>query len=360
MTNQVITSDEHVTLMLDAAAWRIEITLTPKSGVVIGCAHYVITQNYGAALSEEFVVRDSDGNIDYDSRYTDGDPFTAAIDVWGCSLLDESKSYHIALSYDIYENGVLTAEKVVIGLNVNTVSRQESGESGMGAELPVEYISAFPGKGTCTFNIAVSKRYYNGGLILINAQVHGITSGRSQTYTQNNMYYTEVQATDEYGDSYTRAFYTLAVSKDDIGYGKCDIQVDVTYKTGQNEYNSTGSTVGKIPFSFLYLESGSKFRITAAEWNEFIHLLTNEAIRHGSASLTLPEDKVRGDRFTISDIAAARDLFAVLKACGVNGMPEEREIPAGTMSFGKRPVLGLSAFELFSKFENWISESMES
>ena len=63
MTNQVITSDEHVTLMLDAAAWRIEITLTPKSGVVIGCADYVITQNYGAKLSEEFVVRDSDGNI---------------------------------------------------------------------------------------------------------------------------------------------------------------------------------------------------------------------------------------------------------------------------------------------------------
>ena len=108
------------------------------------------------------------------------------------------------------------------------------------------------------------------------------------------------------------------------------------------------------------MESGGKFRITAAEWNEFIHLLANEAIRHGSASLALPEDKVRGDRFTISDIAAARDLFAVLKACGVNGMPEEREIPAGTMSFGKRPVLGLSAFELFSKFENWISESMES
>ena len=101
--------------------------------------------------------------------------------------------------------------------------------------------------------------------------------------------------------------------------------------------------------------------MTAAEWNEFIHLLVGEISRHGGVAQNIPVDAVERNIFSVADVLAARALFRKLRDLGVAGMPGDSEFPAFTrMGFGSPAVGSMTAYELFSKLEMWAAASMES
>lgn len=363
--------DAYVTLTANPAAWRIELTLTPKAGVIIGCWDYLITQEYGAGLSEQILVMNSDGQTDYDSRYSAEHPFTAAVDVWNCSLIDEEKDYSITVMYDLYENGILKEQSRSIGVQVTTEPRHQEPPALPGT-LPIEVLSAFPGRNMCSVSIGVGLQHYVGqGTVSVTAVVTGLTSGEVKTVKQGKMYYTETTVTGADGKRYKRALYTFAVSKEDLSFGKIKVDVEVVYKVKRYDategayvtdtYTSNGSLLSKIPFGFLYLEAGGVFKVTAAEWNEFIHLLVGEISRHGGVAQNIPVDAVKGNVFSVADILAVRALFRKLRDLGVAGMPGDSEFPAFTrMGFGSPAVGSMTAYELFSKLEMWAAASMES
>lgn len=363
--------DAYVTLTANPAAWRIEFTLVPKAGVIIGCWDYLITQEYGAGLSEQILVMNSDGQTDYDSRYSAEHPFTAAIDVWNCSLIDEEKDYSITVMYDLYENGILLEQSRSIGVQVTTEPRHQEPPALPGT-LPIEVLSAFEGRNMCTVSIGIGLQGYNGtGTVSVTADVTGLTSGKSKTIGQGKMYYTETTVTGSDGERYKRAFYTFTVLKEDLGYGKIKADVEVIYKVRRYDttvgayvtdtYTSEGSLLSKIPFRFLYLVDGGDFKLTAAEWNEFIHLLVGEISRHGGVAQNIPIDTVERTIFSVEDVLAARALFRQLRDLGVAGMPGDSEFPAFTrMWFGGPAVGSMTAYELFSRLEMWAAASMDS
>lgn len=363
--------DNYVVLKANPSAWRIEFTLTPKAGVIIGCWDYLITQEYGAGLSEQILVMNSDGQTDYDSRYSAEHPFTAAIDVWNCSLIDEEKEYSITVMYDLYENGILFEQSRSIGVQVTTEPRHQEPPALPGT-LPIEVLSAFPGRNMCSVSIGIGLQHYNGtGTVSVTAAVTGLTSGKSKTIGQGKMYYTETTVTGSDGERYKRALYTFTVLKEDLGYGKIKVDVEVVYAVRRYDetagayvtdtYTSNGSLLSKIPFGFLYLEDGGVFKVTADEWNEFIHLLVGEISRHGGVAQNIPVDAVERNIFSVADVLAARALFRKLRDLGVAGMPGDSEFPAFTrMGFGSPAVGSMTAYELFSKLEMWAAEAMES
>lgn len=366
-----VNEDAYVTLTANPAAWRIEFTLTPKAGVIIGCWDYLITQEYGAGLSEQIFVMNSDGQTDYDSRYSAEHPFTAAIDVWNSSLIDEEKDYSITVMYDLYENGILLEQSRSIGVQVTTEPRHQEPPALPGT-LPIEVLSAFEGRNMCSVSIGIGLQHYNGtGTVSVTAAVMGLTSGKSKTIGQGKMYYTETTVTGSDGERYKRALYTFSVSKEDLSCGKIKVDVEVVYKVKRYDategayvtdtYTSNGSLISKIPFGFLYLEDGGVFKVTAAEWNEYIHLLIGEVERRGSETQNIPIDAVKGNVFSVSDILAVRALLMELRGLGVSGMPDDEEFPAFTkMGFGRAAAGSMTAYELFSRFETWAAASMES
>ena len=363
--------DAYVTLTANPAAWRIEFTLVPKAGVIIGCWDYLITQEYGAGLSEQILVMNSDGQTDYDSRYSAEHPFTAAVDVWNCSLIDEEKDYSITVMYDLYENGILKEQSRSIGVQVTTEPRHQEPPALPGT-LPIEVLSAFPGRNMCSVSIGIGLQHYNGtGTVSVTAAVTSLTSGEVKTVKQGKMYYTETTVTGSDGERYKRALYTFSVLKEDLSCGKIKVDVEVVYKVKRYDategayvtdtYTSNGSLLSKIPFGFLYLEAGGVFKVTAAEWNEFIHLLIGEISRRGSETQNIPIDAIRGNVFSVSDILAVRALLMELRGLGVSGMPNDDEFPVFTkMGFGRAVTGSMTAYELFSRFETWAAEAMES
>lgn len=361
MNNDYEISDDMITLAVSAAAWQIEFTVTPKSGAVIGVWHAVLTQNYGAGETYEYFARNNNGKIDYDSRYTAASPFYGAINVWDCTILDEEKSYQLAVSYDVYENGVLTKESVVLSINCTTVSRAESGETGYGGTLAIETVSGFSNKRSCTFSIILDKRHFNGGTIFVQAAVSGTNSGLSKTYTQNNMFCDEDEVPDSAGEMHKRAIYTLTVDKEDIGYGICTVTVDVTYKCGLNIYYSPtayGNSV--VLFGFIFREPGGKFKLRADEWNEYMRLLASEVERRGAVAYVPPEVSA-GDAFELYHISFARNLILQLAGIGISGLPSESTFPVLTkMTFGQRPENGISAYELFGNLEDYVNMAISS
>lgn len=352
--NTESTIDEKgVTLVAIAGAWLVEFTLTPPEGTVIGCYSYHFSSY--TLQGQAQVYSYSPEAEDYEKRYTSDNPFYASITQSDCYFLDESRSYSLAVSYSIYEDGEEIETNRVISVNIATVSRAESGDGGvLAAELPVKYVSSFPGSRICGFSICIDFINYAGGNVNITLL---LSSDSGQILLdKTNMTYIE------YNDSENQIkerYYSTRITSDDIGFGKISAVATVQYypnNNGSQHWETTGTGTGTILFGFSTLEQNSPFKIKASEWNELATLFENALSGEG---ITQHIDSAT--KYTFLTLNHINTMAAAINTCIQLGIFEADYLPfCGYMTFGKRPDGGKSGYELFSELEACANKLIES
>ncbi len=337
--NTQVIEDEYVKLTVDAAAWSAELKAVPKGDTVIGIDHFTVKPTE-TAVSEDY-------HAEY-STYTESRPFFGFAGGVDNTLL-ENTNYDIVLAYDLYKNGSVTEYNRLLGVRISTVSRQESGESVIESELPIEDMNGFADYREAAVSFGVNLRQYGGGEIKVTAVITG--AEKTVTVTKENMLCFRTTKTDIYGDSYKADIYTVSFRKKDIGYGPFHAAVTVEYLASARTFTTTGSYDGILPFSFYYLKDKGIFKITADEWNELNEDLYKRLKKRGT-TLEEPEKVSRGQKFETGIIQAITSLFYALYTSGI-ALPGPDFRVFSTVSFGTRPENGVSAYELLRKFETW-------
>ena len=199
--NTQVIEDEYVKLTVDAAAWSAELKAVPKGDTVIGIDHFTVKPTE-TAVSEDYYA-------EY-STYTESRPFFGFAGGVDNTLL-ENTNYDIVLAYDLYKNGSVTEYNRLLGVRISTVSREESGESVIESELPIEDMNGFADYREAAVSFGVNLRQYGGGEIKVTAVITG--AEKTVTVTKESMLCFRTAKVD------VCLLYTSSCKKNSLGAG---------------------------------------------------------------------------------------------------------------------------------------------
>lgn len=334
------TDEKGVKLVAEAAAWLIEFTLTPPTGMTIGCYAYHLSSTTSGGNAQVYSYKYKDG--DKEKRYTNDEPFYNSITQSDCDFLDESHTYNLAVSYSIFENGEEIETNRVISVNIATVSRAESGSSTIPAPLNIESVTAFPDRGTCDFSICIDFLNYIGGTVTIDLAL----SGRSGTITLDKSAMTYIEYNDPSKQIKLR-YYMASIDAEDVGYGHVTANVTVRYTPNAEPLITYGMGQGHIQFAFTTLSDGSPFKIKASEWNELVSI-----VQDALSTQDISQSIQTATRYTSLTVNHINSVCQPINLCIGNGVIEADYFRFySNITFGKRPSSAESGFELFSRLE---------
>ena len=314
-----------------------------------------VTDNY----ENEVVYRvPADALTDMAKSITYGYPYSLKAEG-----LTAFRDYTVHISYRVLFSGKPLPERHTLACSVMTAVSHDGMEPDYGqvsGTLAVKEITTFPGGGMCGVNCKVDLTFYTGGSYTVTAVIAGRNA--SVTREKEDMQFSCTKEVDELGNTYRTGYFLFTVFASDVGYGAFDVTVTVIYEPlAGGRYESSAESCSYIDFKFFYLYADGYFRITAYEWNVFTELLRLELIRRGGEPGTVEEVNA-GDEFGAGHITAAVGYFGELSGIYGADIGEMeayvRRPPFGFMGFGKCPLGGVGAYELFSAMEQSLNGLM--